>query len=239
MFLTPPPHPPSLLLAVSISFVMFPSSHPTESRPPTTNGTPLASPPDRAPRDCQPPPRVERVTPSKHQPYNPLGLSRRPTKYTHIPDKAPHDERPPPGVEKITPKHQPANRPGPSHRPTQYTPVPDKAPRERPPPVAETTTPTYYQPANPPEPPHRPVKFARVRNVAPRDDRPPAFGRIVFAKNQSANPPRPTDPPAESAPVLPSNNMPVNFTRRVPAVVRPKMLSYPFANNSLIIVSNL
>ena len=102
---------------------MFPSSHPTESWPRMINGTPLASPPDRAPRDYQPPPRVERSTTSKRQPYNPLGPSDRPIKYAQIPDKTPHDERPLPGVEKTTPtKHQPANPPGPSYRPINASP---------------------------------------------------------------------------------------------------------------------
>ena len=213
------PHPPSKPTAPPIidilRQVMFPSSNTTESWPRKRDGTILASAPDRAPRNYQPPSGVERTAPNYPQPSN------RPTKHPHAPEKAPHDERPPPVVERITPTYyQPANPPGPSHRPTKHGRVTDKASRdERPPPVGERMEPTKRQPANPPEPSHRPTKYIHVTGKA-RDERNPAFGKIVFAKHQPANPPGPT----ESAPVIPLNNMPVNFTRRVPGTVRAKML---------------
>ena len=240
----PHPHPskPSTQRTVDI-FLMLPSPHPTESRPRTIGDTPVTSAPDRAPRDYQPLPGVERIRMTGRQPANHPGPSPRPTKCTPVPDKAPRDERPLPGAERITPaKHQPANRLGPSHLQTTYTHVPETAPRdERPPLVGERMAPTRYQP---PDPSRRPISSREIMGKSPpyelpRKRRSQRYETIVFPVHQPTNPPGPTDSPAESAPVLPSNDMLVNITGRIPKIVRSKMLSDRFANNSTVLVPNV
>ena len=222
---------------------MFPSPHQTETWPCKRDGAIMASNPDRAPRNYQPPSGVERITPTYHQPANSLGLSHLPTKYPQIQDKVPHDERPPPAAERITPTYyQPTNPPGPSHRQTKSHHLPDEALRDERSPPVERITPTYYQPANPPvpshpskkcqptnppKPPHPPTKSARVPEKAPHE-RPATVLKWIL--------------PAESAPVhapVYTPNMPVNFIYKMPTMVRSETPSYSFTDDSAISVPDV
>ena len=246
--------PPSVVERTTPTYSQ-PASSPGQSYQPTK----YSRVPEKPPRDGRPLPEGEGTTPTYYQPFNPLGPSHRPTKHARVPKKAPREERPPPVLRRIAPApYQPANLPGPSCREFEFVHASHRAPpdpsetphEERPPPVVEKVTPTKHRPTNPPGPSHQESKSVHASyrappdpSEAPREEQPReeqhrkerhceeqslGFGTIVLA-----NPPGPTNPPAKSGP---GPNMSINFTQKIPTIVRSKKISHLFTNHPAILV---